>query len=133
MNNIAHNNEERTFVNPRNAAAGTLRQLDSRISASRPLTMFCYSLGESSMSLPPRLSEVFDLLDGWGLPVNPIHKVVIGALACFEYCDGLLSQRADLDYEIDGVVLKVNNFDMQETLGINARTPHWAIAYKFPA
>lgn len=133
MNNIAHNNEERTFVNPRNAAAGTLRQLDSRISASRPLTMFCYSLGESSMSLPPRLSEVFDLLDGWSLPVNPIRKVVIGALACFEYCDGLLSQRADLDYEIDGVVLKVNNFDMQETLGINARTPRWAIAYKFPA
>jgi len=133
MNDIAQSNEERTFVNPRNAAAGTLRQLDSRITASRPLTMFCYSLGESNMSLPSRLSEVFELLDAWGLPVNPIRKVVVGAKACFDYCAELLSKRADLDYEIDGVVLKVNDFGMQETLGINARTPRWAIAYKFPA
>ncbi len=133
MNSIALENEERTFVNPRNAAAGTLRQLDSRITASRPLTMFCYSLGESSMSLPPRLSEVFSLLDNWGLPVNPIRKVVIGANACFEYCAELLSQRDELDYEIDGAVLKVNDFARQEMLGMNARTPRWAIAYKFPA
>ena len=133
MNALALKNADKTFVNPRNAAAGTLRQLDSRITASRPLTMFCYSLGESSMDIPPRLSEVFTLLDSWGLPVNPIRKVVVGAQACFDYCADLLNQRAELDYEIDGAVLKVNDFKMQNTLGMNARTPRWAIAYKFPA
>jgi DNA ligase (NAD+) len=133
MNEEASKKAERTFVNPRNAAAGTLRQLDSRITASRPLTMFCYSLGETSFTLPTRLSEVFEMLDAWGLPVNPIRKVVIGAEACFAYCEDILSKRNDLDYEIDGVVLKVNGFSLQEHLGINARTPRWAIAYKFPA
>ena len=133
MNTEALKKHEKTFVNPRNAAAGTLRQLDSRIAASRPLTMFCYSLSAISIGFPDSLSEVFDLLDGWGLPVNPIRNIVEGAEHCFEYCEKLLSKRNDLDYEIDGVVLKVNNFNLQETLGINARTPRWAIAYKFPA
>lgn len=133
MNNDALERQERTFVNPRNAAAGTLRQLDSRITATRPLTMYCYSLGSVSLELPDNLSEVFELLDRWGLPVNPIRQVVTGANACFEYCEKLLSKRNELDYEIDGAVLKVNNFNLQESLGINARTPRWAIAYKFPA
>jgi DNA ligase (NAD+) len=133
MNNQALEKQERTFVNPRNAAAGTLRQLDSRITSSRPLTMFCYSLGESSISLPGCLSEVFDLLATWGLPVNPACRVVKGISACFDYCEDILSKRNDLDYEIDGVVLKVDDFSLQEKLGMNARTPRWAIAYKFPA
>lgn len=133
MNADALKREERTFVNPRNAAAGTLRQLDSRITASRPLTMFCYSLGSASLELPDNLSEVFERLDKWGLPVNPIRQVVKGADACYEYCKNLLSKRNELDYEIDGAVLKVNSFTLQEALGINARTPRWAIAYKFPA
>tara|TARA_R110000824_G_scaffold288508_3_gene476781 strand:- start:108728 stop:110764 length:2037 start_codon:yes stop_codon:yes gene_type:complete len=133
MNSEALKHEERTFVNPRNAAAGTLRQLDSRITATRPLAMFCYSLGEVNMTLPATLGEVFQLLDSWALPVNPIRKVVRGASACFAYCESLLLQRAKLDYEIDGAVLKVNDFSQQEELGINARTPRWAIAYKFPA
>lgn len=133
MNSAALKLEEKTFVNPRNAAAGTLRQLDSRITATRPLTMFCYSLGEVSMTLPRTLSEVFQLLDSWGLPVNPIRKVVRGASACFAYCESLLLERPQLDYEIDGAVLKVNDFKQQDVLGINARTPRWAIAYKFPA
>ena len=133
MNTLAEKQQERTFVNPRNAAAGTLRQLDSRITATRPLTMFCYSLGEVSMSLPGKLSDVFLLLDGWGLPVNPMRKVVKGFAACFAYCEALLLERTELDYEIDGAVLKVNDFSQQEKLGMNARTPRWAIAYKFPA
>ncbi|MDG2091025.1 MAG: NAD-dependent DNA ligase LigA [Gammaproteobacteria bacterium] len=133
MNNEAIKKEEKTFVNPRNAAAGTLRQLDSRITALRPLTMFCYSLGEVSSALPSRLSEVFELLDHWGLPVNSRREVANGSADCFEYCSSILSQREDLDYEIDGVVLKVNEFALQEILGLNARTPRWQIAYKFPA
>lgn len=133
MNENASKKAERTFVNPRNAAAGTLRQLDSRITATRPLTMFCYSLGETSIALPSRLSEVFEQLSDWGLPVNPIRKAVEGIDACFTYCEEILTRRHDLDYEIDGVVLKVNDFALQETLGINARTPRWAIAFKFPA
>jgi len=133
MNEAARKKTERTFVNPRNAAAGTLRQLDSRITAKRPLTMFCYSLGETSIALPSRLSEVFSLLAEWGLPVNPIRKAVEGIDACYSYCEEILTKRNDLDYEIDGVVLKVNDFTLQDTLGINARTPRWAIAFKFPA
>ena len=133
MNKDALKKQEKTFVNPRNAAAGTLRQLDSRITAMRPLTMFCYSLGEVSEALPSHLSKVFELLNAWGLPINPIRKVATGAKACHDYCKSILSMRATLDYEIDGVVLKVNEFALQERLGLNARTPRWQIAYKFPA
>lgn len=133
MNASARKNEERTFVNPRNAAAGTLRQLDSRITAKRPLTMYCYSLGAVTESMPGKLSEIFVLLERWGLPVNPIRTTASGIQAAFQYCEQILVQRPELDYEIDGVVLKVNELELQDSLGMNARTPRWAIAYKFPA
>ena len=134
MNQIALENSEKIFVNPRNAAAGTLRQLDPRIAAKRPLTMFCYSLGQvEGGSLPDNLSEVFECFEQWGLPVNPARKTVTGFDNCFAYCESILAGRNKLDYEIDGVVLKVNHFSLQEELGLNARTPRWAMAYKFPA
>ncbi len=133
MNTLAESKSEKTFVNPRNAAAGTLRQLDSRITASRPLTMFCYSIGQVSSTLPNRLSEIFVLLESWGLALNPIRTTALGMAECFAYCESILAKRAELDYEIDGVVLKANRLDIQQELGMNARTPRWAIAYKFPA
>lgn len=133
MNASAQKNEARTFVNPRNAAAGALRQLDSRITAKRPLTMFCYSLGAVSEQMPGVLSEIFRELEGWGLPVNPLRSTASGINEAYQYCQQILFQRSELDYEIDGMVLKVNDLALQEGLGMNARTPRWAIAYKFPA
>jgi DNA ligase (NAD+) len=134
MNALAKSDSEKTFVNPRNAAAGTLRQLDSRITAKRPLTMFCYSYGVvEEGELPDTLTKVFDYFEAWGLPVNPERAANTGVEACYAYCQQLLSARDALDYEIDGVVIKVNQFDLQDTLGMNARTPRWAMAYKFPA
>jgi len=134
MNEEARKADAKVFVNPRNAAAGTLRQLDSRITARRPLTMFCYSHGLlEGGSLPGSLSGVFDLFEGWGLPVNPARTTTVGVAGSFAYCQEILAQRNDLDYEIDGVVIKVNQFSLQEALGFNARTPRWAMAYKFPA
>lgn len=134
MNEEAIESGDKVFVNPRNAAAGTLRQLDSRITARRPLTMFCYSHGVlEGGELPSTLSEVFECFERWGLPVNPARQVCKGVDASYAYCLDLLEQRDYLDYEIDGAVIKVNRFDLQDSLGMNARTPRWAMAYKFPA
>jgi len=134
MNAVAVAKGERTFVNPRNAAAGTLRQLDSRLTAQRPLTMFCYSAGlVEGGALPDTLAAIFDSFAGWGLPVNPLRQVVTGIAACAEYCEEVQAQRAALDYEIDGVVIKLNSLALQQELGMNARTPRWAMAFKFPA
>jgi DNA ligase (NAD+) len=134
MNEEAIKSGDKVFVNPRNAAAGTLRQLDSRITARRPLTMFCYSHGVlEGGELPDTLSEVFEYFERWGLPVNPARQVCKGVDASYAYCLDLLEQRDYLDYEIDGAVIKVNRFDLQDFLGMNARTPRWAMAYKFPA
>lgn len=138
MNLEAQKKGERTFVNPRNAAAGTLRQLDPRIASTRPLRMFCYSVGvvewqDDTMSLPPTLSGTFDLLAEWGLTVNPERRIVTGAEECLRYTEALLVKRDDLDYEIDGAVIKVDRLQLQAELGFNARTPRWAMAYKFPA
>jgi len=134
MNEEAIKSGDKIFVNPRNAAAGTLRQLDSRITARRPLTMFCYSHGVlEGGELPSTLSEVFECFGYWGLPVNPARQVCKGVDASYDYCQDLLKQRDHLDYEIDGAVIKVNRFDLQDSLGMNARTPRWAMAYKFPA
>jgi DNA ligase (NAD+) len=134
MNSDASDKGERTFVNPRNAAAGTLRQLDSRITASRPLTFYCYGAGQvEGGELPATLSLIFALLREWGLPVNPLLRTALGVADCHAYCAELLKQRGGLDYEIDGVVIKLNSLQDQQTLGMNARTPRWAMAYKFPA
>lgn len=134
MNREAEAKQERTFVNPRNAAAGTLRQLDSRITATRPLTMFAYGAAVvAGGNLPDELDAIFKLLGSWGFPLSPLLRTVSGIGECLAYCHRVLAQRNDLDYEIDGVVIKVNSVAQQQLLGMNARTPRWAMAYKFPA
>ena len=134
LNARAEAQGSKVFVNPRNTAAGAVRQLDSRNTARVPLQMYCYSIGiTDDIAMPARLSEVFALLDSWGLPVNPDRSTEQGMQGCLKYCLDLLDKRNALDYEIDGAVLKVNDLEIQSELGQNARTPRWAMAYKFPA
>jgi len=124
---------EKTFANPRNAAAGSLRQLDSRITAKRPLTLFCYGWGEHSGQLSATHHGVLAQLVDWGFPVSPLVRPVNGLTECLEYYAQMALDRADLPYEIDGVVFKVDRRDWQRELGQVARAPRWAIARKFPA
>ena len=122
------------FVNPRNTAAGSIRQLDSRNTARMPLQMYCYSVGVvEGAGLAESLSQIFDQLDGWGLPVNPQREKSIGIDQCLDYCLELLEMRDSLAYEIDGAVIKVDDLALQQRLGVKARSPRWAMAYKFPA
>jgi DNA ligase (NAD+) len=125
---------EKTFVNPRNAAAGSLRQLDPKLTAARPLDMYAYSVGiATGGSLPPRHSEVMDQLREWGIKVCPERRVVTGVTGCIAYYRDIGARRAALSYDIDGVVYKVDSLAMQQVLGIVSRAPRWAIAHKFPA
>lgn len=134
LNERARSDGSKTFVNPRNTAAGAVRQLDPRKAARIPLQMYCYSVGlTDSIKIPSQLSEVFSFLETLGLPVNPERSTRKGIEGCLEYCMDLLDKRNDLDYEIDGAVIKVNDLQTQQSLGQNARTPRWAMAYKFPA
>ncbi len=124
----------RRFVNPRNAAAGSLRQKDPRITARRELDMYCYALG--AMESGPDLisqSDVLESLRGWGFRVCDRARVVTGIDACWRYYQEIHAERASLAYEVDGVVYKVNDLDLQRRLGRDARAPHWAVAHKFPA
>jgi len=125
---------EKPFANPRNAAAGSLRQLDSRITASRPLVMDCYAVGYvEGGELPERHSDILFALKSWGLRVNNQVKTVAGVEGCLQYYRKILDERDQLDYEIDGVVYKVDALDQQQQLGFVSRAPRWAIAHKFPA
>ena len=124
---------EKLFANPRNAAAGSLRQLDPQVTAARPLTLFCYGWGEHSGQLADHHGQVLEQLGGWGLPICPLIAVVSGVAGCNEYYQQMVQQRPDLAYEIDGVVFKVNRRDWQAEVGQVARAPRWAIARKFPA
>jgi DNA ligase (NAD+) len=134
MNRKAESEGTKIFANPRNAAAGSLRQLDSRLTASRPLTMFCYTVGLVQQGqLPDRHSNILQRLESWGFRINPLIEVVDGIDPCLDYYSRLQAVRDDLDYEIDGVVFKVDRIDLQERLGLLTRTPRWAVAYKFPA
>lgn len=134
MNQRALEKGEKVFVNPRNAAAGTMRQLDPRLAASRPLDVFFYAVGEhGNWKLPAKHSEVLDQLREWNLKVSPLVKVVQGVEGCLEYYRDIGEKRSSLKYEIDGVVYKVNRFAQQRELGFVARAPRWAIAHKFPA
>jgi DNA ligase (NAD+) len=121
------------FANPRNSAAGSLRQKDASITASRDLSFWAYQLGAlEGADVPPRHSEALALLKDCGLPVNPTTKVVEGADAALEACRYWEEHRHDLDYQIDGVVTKVDEFALQAKLGATSHAPRWAIAYKFP-
>lgn len=124
----------KTFVNPRNAAAGTLRQLDPRIAAKRPLEFFAYGIGYfADGRLPARHSEILETLKLWGIRISPLSRVVKGADGCQAYYDQCAGQRDSLPYEIDGVVFKVDQVDLQQQLGTLSRAPRWAVAFKFPA
>lgn len=134
LNQRARDNDEKIFANPRNAAAGSLRQLDPKITAQRPLSMYSYAAGlYEGRSLPSSHSEVLAQLKRWGLPVCAELEVVTGIDACLGVYNGILDNRDKLAYEIDGVVYKVNAFALQQQLGFVSRAPRWAIAHKFPA
>ena len=134
LNERALENGERTFANPRNAAAGSLRQLDPRITASRPLDFYCYGYGVYPEDrLPETQSELMERFRGWDIPVNPELRVVKGLEGCLDYYRDLLARRHALPYEIDGVVYKVDRLADRAALGFVARAPRWAIAHKFPA
>ncbi len=125
---------EKPFVNPRNAAAGSLRQLDPRITAKRPLEMCAYSVGlVEGGTLPDSHTEILQQLHGWGMKINPEMQAVEGVNACLAYFGELAEKRNYLGYEIDGIVFKVNNIELQQRLGFVSRAPRWAIAHKFPA
>jgi DNA ligase (NAD+) len=124
----------KTFANPRNAAAGSLRQLDSSITATRPLAMYCYGVGRvEGATLPERHSDILQRLRQWGLRISPEIKTVHGITGCLAYFAEISKRREKLDYEIDGVVYKVNRIAQQEQLGFVSRAPRWAIAHKFQA
>ena len=128
--------EEKLFVNPRNAAAGSMRQLDSRITADRELSFFAYSVGQVKEDKHhPDVtshSEMLSRLKTLGMPVSPETIVLVGLKACLLYYLTIGNRRSSMDYDIDGVVFKVNDFKQQEIMGFVSRAPRWAIAYKFP-
>ena len=120
------------FVNPRNAAAGSLRQLDPKLTAQRPLAFYAYAM-VAAEGLPESHYDALQLLKSWGFPVNPEIRRVRDADGCIAYYEGLAIKREQLPYDIDGVVFKVDERDQQLTLGFVSRAPRWAIAQKFPA
>ncbi len=124
---------DKVFVNPRNAAAGSLRQLDSKITATRPLYFYCYGWGSViGLTLPELHSDMMKRLHHWGLPVQKELDIVSGAKGCQNYYAQLAEKRNQLPYEIDGIVYKVNRLDQQADLGFVSRAPRWATARKFP-
>ena len=134
MNRRAAEKGEKIFVNPRNAAAGSLRQLDPRLAASRPLEIYFYGAGMvEGRKLPDRHSRVLEALRGWGLRTSPESRVVEGVEGLLAYYDEIGRRRNKLRYQIDGVVYKVDSIAQQRELGFVARAPRWAIAHKFPA
>lgn len=122
---------QKPFANPRNAAAGSLRQLDAKITASRPLEFCCY--GSSTEGLADRHSSTLQRLQGWGIMISPEMQVVESIQGCLAYYAQIGQRRAQLPYDIDGVVFKVDALEQQRSLGFRAREPRWALAYKFAA
>nr|WP_319553793.1 NAD-dependent DNA ligase LigA [uncultured Vibrio sp.] len=134
LNELARQKGDKVFVNPRNAAAGSLRQLDSRVTASRPLSFYAYSVGVvQGAELASSHYERFLQIKSWGLPMCPETKRVDSLTDVKAYYQDILQRRDALPYEIDGVVIKIDDIAIQERLGFVARAPRWAIAYKFPA
>jgi DNA ligase (NAD+) len=125
---------EKSFVNPRNAAAGSLRQLDPKMTAARPLDLFIYGLGVvEGAELPAHHSAILQTLRHWGFKICPQSRVVEGADGCLDYYREMGVLRAKLPYQIDGVVYKVDDLELQKRLGFISRAPRWAVAHKFPA
>lgn len=124
---------QKIFANPRNAAAGSLRQLDSSITAKRPLRFFGYSWGEVSAPFTGKLSDVRRKLDSWGFTLNPHVELCHSVEDLMAYYNDIGAKRAKLAFDIDGVVYKVDRLDWQERLGFVSRSPRWAVAHKFPA
>src|SRR5690606_27368514 len=134
LNEKARAAGEKLFVNPRNAAAGSLRQLDSRLTAKRPLEMCVYSLGlVAGGELPEKHSDSLHALRTWGFLTNREMVVAANIQECIQYYRRMQDKRAALAYDIDGIVFKVNDRRLQEQLGFISRAPRWAVAYKFPA
>ena len=130
----AREHGEKTLANPRNGAAGSLRQLDPRVTAQRPLAFYAYALGEvRGATLPPTHSATLAWLRGLGLPVSPESSVADGAGGVLDYYRRIGDRRDALPYDIDGVVYKLDRYDQQRAMGFVSRAPRWAIAHKFPA
>jgi DNA ligase (NAD+) len=133
LNRDQANKDEKTFANPRNAAAGSLRQLDSKITASRPLKGFFYGVGETEgYTLPKTHAEYENQLKEWGLPVGSYRRVCKGAKEVLKFYDEIEALRDELPYEIDGVVVKLNSFAAQQAAGFISRSPRGMIAFKYP-
>lgn len=125
---------DKPLINPRNGAAGSLRQLDTKLTAARPLSMFCYSVGWfEGGELPQAHSEIVETLGRWGLRINPAVRRLADVTGALAYIEDIAEQRASLNYDIDGVVLKVDSLKQQRSLGAVTRKPRWAIAFKYPA
>src|SRR5574338_1279583 len=124
---------EKIFANPRNAAAGSLCQLDPRITARRPLAFFAWGLGEASAAVTSEYSKIIDRLREWGFRVTELFATVCGAGGCLDYFQRIAARRESLPFEVDGVVYKVDSLRDRERLGFTARAPRWALAHKFPA
>jgi DNA ligase (NAD+) len=124
---------ESPFANPRNAAAGSLRQLDSRITARRPLTMFCYAIGAAEGVAFQTHEAVLRTLTAWGFQVNPLIRPAADIEECIHHYHHIGQMRDELPYDIDGIVIKVNDLRLQERLGAVSRSPRWSVACKFAA
>jgi DNA ligase (NAD+) len=134
MNRLARARGEKVYINPRNSASGSLRQLDPRITAARPLDAFFYAVGQVEQGdIPARQWELLKALHAWGLPTCPEARHVHGLSGCLEYFRELGARRSTLAYQIDGVVYKLDSRADQERMGFISRAPRWALAHKFPA
>ena len=133
LNHSRERNGEASFANPRNAAAGSLRQLDSTVTAQRPLDIFCYGCGQTNGISFKSHIDALNKLKIFGFKINPFIKKCNGVSEILSYYANMIENRDSLPYEIDGVVIKVNDLSLQEQLGVRSRSPRWAIAYKFPA
>lgn len=134
LNKEAAKKNEKVFANPRNAAAGSVRQLDSNITASRPLEICCYGIGVmEGIKLPEKQSDILKLFAKWGLRTSAFVEVVQGVSGCLHYYQKMVQKRDKLSFEIDGIVYKVNDMAAQHKLGFVSRAPRFAVAHKFPA
>ena len=133
LNTTQTQNNDKVFANPRNAAAGSIRQLDSRITASRPLQFFAYGWGYTNTPFAHTMQQAYKKMQSLGFQTPPMGKICGTVDDIMAYYDTLCQQRSDLNFDIDGIVYKVNDIHLQQRLGFIARSPRWAIAHKFPA